>query len=271
MLAICESRAANPAYDDASDPAYSIGWTNGSNGGYGFDPWILTVFGTGTHFVGTSTVNGDGDSDNDGDIDISGRAWGFSTGHPSILYAVRSFTGGPLSLFQPFSVDFDTGFIFDPDKGSMGIELWNSGLDAIYFRFNMVTNSPFYFFSDASGPDQLSPVPFSDEGGRFTFQLTSPTNYLVQITMLGGGSYSWAGNIDGAPGAFAAFLGAPETANADPPYHFYINRLEIVPEPSVWLFLVLGGTLIALRQRTKSLSEPAGARWSRNSYTGGCA
>jgi hypothetical protein len=78
---------ANLASDDASDPAYSGGWTNGSNGGSGFGPWQLTTIGfIAGHFIGNSIQNADG-SDNgningtasDSDINtgtIAPVAWG---------------------------------------------------------------------------------------------------------------------------------------------------------------------------------------------------
>jgi hypothetical protein len=70
--------AANLAADDASDPAYNSGWLNGSNGGYGFSAWQLSVshlFDVG-HLIGDSTTNADGSDDGNvngvaGDRDIN--------------------------------------------------------------------------------------------------------------------------------------------------------------------------------------------------------
>ena len=55
------STITTQAADNAADPAYSGGWTNGSNGGTGFNPWTLTATSpsvdTNGFFTGSSTNN----------------------------------------------------------------------------------------------------------------------------------------------------------------------------------------------------------------------
>lgn len=253
--------AANLAYDDASDTAYGAGWTNGSNGGFGFGSWIFLSLGTNTlHTIQTSTLNGDGDGNADGDIDSAGVAWGLASGEASAVYAIRPFTGGDLLSGQYFSVQFDSGLDFDPDKSASGIGFYDSGMSLGLFSFYKTTNAPTYFYVDAAGVDVVTSIPVTDEGGWLTFQMTGPTSYLATVTLLTGGSYAWSGDLLAAPGVFLAFSGSVETGSTDEPYRFLINRMEVVPEPR-GLALILGGAasigIAALRTRKLRRLEPA--------------
>ena len=54
LFSLFSANAALPAFDTAADPAYDSGWTNGSNGGYGFAPWQITTNNDNvSHFAGT--------------------------------------------------------------------------------------------------------------------------------------------------------------------------------------------------------------------------
>lgn len=112
--------AANPAADDASQSAYNAGWTNGQNSGTGFGPWVfytqIANAGEGAgHFVATSGGNPDLNFIASG---APGRAWGtfsneaFTGGNDlQLTAAIRSFTGGPMTTGQTFTVRFEHGFI----------------------------------------------------------------------------------------------------------------------------------------------------------------
>src|SRR5438046_6562859 len=90
--------AATPGTDNAADPAYNLGWTEGSDGGTPatFNPWSLTennnngttVFAG--YFIGDSTAGS-------GDINTSGKSFG--------IFA------NPAGAFEKASCVFDLGFL----------------------------------------------------------------------------------------------------------------------------------------------------------------
>ncbi|MCS6770830.1 MAG: hypothetical protein NZ740_02250 [Kiritimatiellae bacterium] len=243
--------AANLAYDDASDPAYSGGWTNGANGGYGFAPWVIPYAGTNTlTFVQSSTVNGDGDSNADGDIDTAGVAWGLASELGLFMVAYRPFTGGPLQPGQSLNVAFDTGFDDPSEETGQGIGLGNSALDEYYFVFYRASNSLTYLFSDALNDGSDTGIPVSDEGGQFTFSMVGPTNYLATVTMIGGGTYSWSGSLSNAPESFLVgrTFGTNFSSSAES-YRIFINRLEIVPEAHTSVLCVAGALAAIMMKR----------------------
>lgn len=250
------SHAANMAFDSAADPAYSNGWMNGSNGGYGFGPWILTGVGTNYEFViQSSTVNGDGDSNGDGDIDTGGYSWGLAVGDASIAFAIRPFTGGDLSPGQTFSVDFDFGYHYDPSKSGMLVGFFDSSLGADVFGIYVRTNSTTLFYTDAL--NDLTPIPVgnNDEGFRLIFFMTGLTNYQATIvSKLTGSSYGWSGTLSNAPAYFVAQNASVETGSTDNPYRLFINSMEIVPEPRMLSLILFGGMSLGIRRAYRRLS-----------------
>jgi hypothetical protein len=46
------------AFDDAAGPSYANGWTNGTNGGNGFEPWVFSVGANTGMFIGDPANNG---------------------------------------------------------------------------------------------------------------------------------------------------------------------------------------------------------------------
>lgn len=108
------ARAANLAYDTAANSTYDSGWSNGSNGGFGFNGWSHnTTSGDGGQngfFVGTSAF---------------GRSWGLYANSGQTASSVRPFTGTALSLNQTFSISMDNGNI--QTGGTVGLGLQTSG------------------------------------------------------------------------------------------------------------------------------------------------
>src|SRR5689334_17143483 len=81
---------STPASDNASNAAYSDGWTTGDNGGTGFGAWTLTD-GDGGHYVGATG--------------LGNNTFGlFNTFQTTTTDAVRPFTGS-LGAGQTFSID----------------------------------------------------------------------------------------------------------------------------------------------------------------------
>lgn len=201
------SLAANPAADDASQPAYDAGWLNGQNSGFGFGPWVFYTFQTqpnegAGHFVATSGGNPDLNFIASG---MPGRAWGafaneaFTGGNDlQLSAAIRSFTGGALDVGQTFSVRFEHGFIqagnlnpeFGPRVGGwVGVTLRNGtnqqfiedplqpfGNITGLWGFGFQGGAQNYLVYDAQSPSgRGTNVPFTVDGLIVEFTLT-PTN-----------------------------------------------------------------------------------------------
>ena len=266
--------ASAPAADNASSYAYNPGnWPNGSNGGFGFAPWVLSVSvgGAGGHFIWKSTANADGLDDGivggvagDGDIDTTigpspdvptwppanvtvPRSWGMWNAG-GVTDAIRPFTGGPLAIGQTFSVDFDNGWVNTGQtvgiglQNAAGLNLWE-----VYF----VGGGNVYVNNDAAGPVNTT-VGYGDEGLHVDFTLTGPAAYTMTLTRRDGVNQTIAGGLMNPQGdqnivQFRAFnSGGP----GGDPYNFYVNSLQIIPEPSTFGLVSLGllGAL-ALRRR----------------------
>jgi hypothetical protein len=102
------------AVDVSTNAAYAGGFTNGSNGGFGFEPWELVGTGSFTGgFIGDSTQNGRNG------INVGGAAFAlYANPTPAVVDARRVFSGGAMPLGATFSFDLnvswnggDRGFI----------------------------------------------------------------------------------------------------------------------------------------------------------------
>lgn len=126
-LAASAASAALPAFDSAANSAYDNGWSNGSNGGFGFDAWSIANNSDSTHFAGTF-IGDAGASGVNPSVDTSGRAFGmYSNTAPNTsgasVSAQRDFAGGPLLAGQSFSLDIAINY----RDGSKGILLNGDG------------------------------------------------------------------------------------------------------------------------------------------------
>jgi len=267
--------AANAAGDNASSYAYNpANWPNGSNGGFGFGPWALSVSvgGAGGFFIQSSTLNGNGLDDGivggvagDGDIDTTlgpspdvapwppanvtdPRSWGMWNGG-GVTDAIRPFTGGPLGLGQHFQVDFDNGFV--PSGATVGIGLYNAANQALWEVF-FVGLGGTYINNDAGGAVPTA-VPYGDEGLHVDFMLTGPATYTMTLTRRDGvtqtinGNLIVPANLDQNVAEFRAFDAGNQGGS---PNDFYVNSLA-VPEPSSWVLAVIGlvGSFIIRRHK----------------------
>jgi len=242
------ARAAVLAHDDASDPAYNAGWTNGSNGGTGFAPWVLIPQpannGAG-HFIGSSANNGDGGANAPpaGDIDVAGEAWGMYANGGNITEARRPFTGA-LSPGQHLRFFFDNGWI---DDG--GTDAFFLGGDRLAFRFEGGRQN--YELDDNSGPIDTG-ITFTDEGLLIDFALTGADTYALSVTPAGSTPRVFTGDLMGSPGVgidAVSFFNA--SAGSFSQRDLFINSLAIVPEPPAAGLLAFAVTLMRRRSRDR--------------------
>lgn len=261
--ALVWSRSAHAsfiAYDSASDPAYSAGWTNGSNGGYGFGPWVLAHPSLSNAFgLGASTANGDGLDDgiigglpSDGDIGSAFRLRGES----ATATAGRLFLSGALNTGETFSIYFDNGI---QNETVYGIDLYetDSSFSPINLAFTVFLHlGSGYEYADIGS--NFGVLPHGTEGIRLDFTLTgevdygSYTNYAysASLTRLDGATASWTGEVGYRPNYVQVRhlipVGGDPVAEA-----FYVNNMSIVPEPSAAVFLILGAGFVARYARKR--------------------
>lgn len=228
-----QTHAANPASDDAADPAYDDGWQTDDNGGYGFGPWFMELSGTGGKRLASSTLNGD--TNGDGDIDTAGRSWLLSAGDNGDAQAFRNFTGGTLMPGESFGFTGDYTPPADPNAlFSAGAGLGNTLGEARIF-VGLETGTSNYFVDDADGIRSTGVTPTSD-GLRFDFMLNTLDTYTLRLTQLGTGEIStFTGELAGTPGSrlnhfgmFAYYSSGYSSQDS------FFNSLEvIVPEPAI--------------------------------------
>ncbi len=256
--------AADPAYNDPSNPQFSGGWTEGGQpgGGFGFSAWTLTTTpappsdpgATAGFILETSSNNGNGSS---GNIDSSGQSWGMFANGGRTTRAQRFFNTALISGFQ-FNVDIDTGFIDSSMGDSMTLNNSN-GVNLFEFGFTGGQND--YYVKDANGFTDTG-VGFTADGLHLSLFLTSPTTYFLAITPNGGSTTTLEGTlvsdifdnetIDGVNFYnFSAGNGQQGDIGSN---NYYFNNLEIsdaVPEPATLGVLSLGGMGLLLRRRRK--------------------
>jgi hypothetical protein len=240
------ARASVLAYDDASSPAYNSGWTNSTNGGSGFAPWVLLPQQSGNgggHFIGTSANNGDGggQAPPPGDIDVAGESWGMYANGGTIAEARRAFNGA-LSVGQHLQFRFDNGWI---DTGGSVLIILEGAEDRLGFRFEGGLQN--YELDDNTGSVDTG-IPFTDEGMLIDFSLATPDTYVLSVAPNGGTLRTFTGPLMGTAGvgidAIHFFNGS---AGPFSQRDMFVNSLAIVPEPAA--ALGVAAMTIMLRRR----------------------
>jgi hypothetical protein len=259
VVALCTARpvlAANPASDNAADPAYIDGWQSGDNGGSGLGQWMIQPFGTGAVSIASSTLNGD--TNNDGDIDTLGKSWALWAGTNGFVGAFRNLTGGNLLSGQQIVI---TGDYMPPTAPnatySSGFALGNT-LNQQRFFVGLQSGSPQYFIQDGTGV-RMSGIAPTPDGLRFSFTLTTVDTYSLQITELGSGAvHPFTGVLGGTLGSGINHFGlfADYTSGYSQQDAFFNSIEVIIPEPAgpallVTLFL----PMMSRRWRTAAVQN----------------
>lgn len=258
------AQGSNLASDDASDSIYSgppTAWTNGMNGGSGFGPWNLNAVGSAGFFVWSSTENGNGLDDgifggvaNDSDIDTvswTNVSWGMYATIGSFASASRMFTGSTsyLEPGQSFSVNFDNGYI-DPG-GRFSLNLIDASLIPV-LSISFFGGGSFYSIQDNNG-SFMSPMTFGDEGFNLTVTIGSTaTDYTASLTRFDGSNYTWTGTFAAPAEGFSVTL--ENLGIGGPSYNFYINSMQIVPEPATISLAMLATGVCLWRMRKRRVN-----------------
>jgi phosphatidylinositol-3-phosphatase len=239
MLLVPQSQTVTQALDNADDPAYSGGWTNGSNGGTGFSPWTLTgsgVLGSNTngYFIGSSTNNA---FDASPGIDVGGKSWGIYANDTNFTAAYRGFSAS-VPVGGTLKVDMDNGFI---NTGfSDGFVLRNGNATNNPAAYNTAARFEFlYLGGDSSNSYKVVDeaglynigVPFTGTGVHLTFTLNTADTYtlLVVDNASGATNATVIGTLSGTTGSTVDSIavynrnaGSGSTANA------FFNSLQII-------------------------------------------
>jgi parallel beta-helix repeat protein len=202
------------AYDDASQAAYSGGFTNNSNGGTGFGAWDLTNgFGTSIGgFIGDSTQNG-----RTGINTAPGVAFGLYANPPTAsIDARRTFAGGQMSVGETFSFDMNVswnggtrGFVlYEGDYATSRMEIQHGGSDAL--RLNGVQ-----IYADVF-----------NQALSVSVTALSDTNLLVSINASSSGLFTTNLVVAGLPDRFKFYYFNNTDGNNGSNYEPYFNRLK---------------------------------------------
>lgn len=241
-LAVGSTAFAQLAYDDASDAAYSGGFSDSSNGGYGFSAWTINA-NQGTGFAGSFV----GDPASGGISGMSASSFGLYAnpdGSGASVDAIRSFSSA-LSVGQTFS--FQWGVNWDSNgAGNKGFSLYSGGAGGTELvNINMGGSAAITINGNSMFAN------YGTAAMTLNFEITDPNTLRVYgIGRDGSESFDDTVDITGSSvdtfKFYAEGLSNDNGDNRQP----YFNNLQVVPEPSTIVLGLVGVVgLIAARRR----------------------
>jgi hypothetical protein len=225
------------AFDNAAQSVYSGGWTNGSNGGFGLNPWTLVTsngsLSNNGFFMGTSTSNAAGASPG---IDTSGKSWGMyaNSGNTSVAY--RAFASS-IPVGGTLKIDMRNGYI--NTGGIDGFALRHGNVTSTTTSYDAGARLQYYFVGgtndytvvDSSGAHTIS-VGFTGTGQHLFVALgTNDTYTLTVIDNASGNTNATVnGTLAGTAGSSVDSISLFDiNAGSNSPYDLYFNALSIYP------------------------------------------
>lgn len=222
LLAVCAAAGwAAPAYDDADDPVYSGGWSNGLNGGYGWQPW--TNVSEGSIQPGT----------------VLGTAWNLNNDYDYAFATAIRYLAAPMSVGETLLIDFRALTIEFGNWGdaSWGIRLVNSSGEELLALFDYRYGPGQFWLSDNTG-NHITGVPAGDVGYTLAVTLTGANTYYVDVSGLYQASGSLKTTVNGGP------IAGVDVFNYNTDHDLYLNKMRVVPEPSA--IALLGPVLLGM-------------------------
>jgi hypothetical protein len=247
---------AQYAYDSATSPTYSGGWSAGQNGGSGFGAWSFN----GTDTNGLQTMSSAG---------AIGTAWTLQTtktggGLSNVGRSITEFGGlGVGQMFQaviqnPTSYHyfggFDILFLNATDNNPGGDN--TSAIRAQDFHSGYYNPGDLWSVQDggSGGKMSLSAANTGASGVQVNLFLNSLTSYTLTLKALNGSGYSQVNGTYSGPINYVNFRlydGVASTGPNDVADNFGISYMEVVPEPSSVALLTAGLAGLAFLRRRK--------------------
>jgi hypothetical protein len=230
--------SAQVAYDDASDPTYDSGWSEGSNGGYGFQPWTFYNDQPETHFkTGDSTGGGLHPG-----INTGGRAFSFEY-LPFGGISANRFFDSDVVYGQSFGIDVlnqdptDHSIsrleIYTTNYNGLTCGIWSGTVMVAFFGvetfyYTMPTEAGVHFDIEPLASGKLKTTVRSLKYGETHSVTSSWNNY---------------GPLD--------FFNISSTGTGNPDRTF-VNRMQVVSVPEPGTFAILGVALTLLSRRCRA-------------------
>ena len=202
VAAVIAGTGAGTATVAVDSAAAYASWTNGSNQGAGFGPWMLFNDANAGHFTG---ANGFGLWSHEG---------------TNLSEAIRPFSV-PLATGQTFRVHMKNGWIWE-SGGSVGVALRSTNgatLWQLYFN-----GGDTYYNSPTGATD----IGWTDAGLDIGFTVTAPGAYTVEVQPVGGTARQYVGAFAGEIAQFRAWSynnGTSDTNNSMRDY--FVDNLRI--------------------------------------------
>lgn len=235
--ALATSVFALTASDNADN--YGSGWTSGTNGGSGFNPWGFTTTADNTVDINNSAPGGSS-------INTTAGSFEMAANNGGSFDVFRSFGGGAsLAAGDIFSVDISVNF----RNGNKGFDLRNDGTGL--FNFNVGGDNYFFGGTDlgAEGWGYVTDGVYSLE---FEFLTETIMNAKITRTSLTDITREFEltnVNLSSAVNNFKFYVSG--TDNADAVNRLYANNLEVVPEPSTYALFAGAFVLMFAMQRRR--------------------
>jgi hypothetical protein len=256
ILGAPAARAAELAWDNASQAVYDNGLQMLDNGGAGFGFWVIRST-NGKTGVGSSTGNGDAVAPA-GDIDSAGgRAWWVSSGKTDFggAEAVRPLKGS-LAVGQHVSFDVD-GICTAPNSDVFVVTLGNASEP----RWGMTVHESGTHATDGQTPAGTRVAFDTREGMHVDVMLTGVDTFTASVQVLDGSApVVLSGALDGAAGSAIDRISFRVEPSIGPVDAFDFNDLAVTPEPGVGgMVLVAGGVLMRRGRGRIHLGDNEGA------------
>lgn len=240
-IASVTAQGAIVASDNGSN--YGSGWTNGSNGGFGFGAWSFATQGGGYKgaYVGNPSnigVTGMGSS---------ALALYANGGGNAGIFALRSFNNA-LGVGDSFSLDW--GINWDSGTGQKSIILFTgSGFSTYALQVSNQGSASISVLAATSG--LVSDIGFGYGTNAMTWTFTQTTATSVTVTANdrdGSGSYSQTFAVNGVLSGFGLFAGAFSDGNGNREPYYNNFTINAVPAPGAAALVGLAG-LVGGRRR----------------------